>query len=363
MARHVSLHRWYGFASLQQLARAYATPGRATPGLAVRIGRIATDGPGIVELSDATVQPAFESRITLERAQLTGLDTGTPPAGPAKLAVSARIGKYASAELDGRIVAFRPQITASVDAKLREIEMPTLSSYAVKMLGYRVVSGQLNGDLQLRITRGRLEGRNKLMLENLSMAPKSGDSAEQLKARLTMPLDSALSMLRDKDNNVKLEVDVSGDMSDPKFNLTDAINRALTGAMRSASVSYLKYYFQPYGTLITVAELAGKALQLRLDPVAFPPGQATPAVASRAYLEKVGKLLQERKNLRIKLCGKAVARDGLSGDAARDLAAKRAAALKDYFASQYGIATDRMFLCDPEIDKDADAQARVDLLL
>jgi hypothetical protein len=137
----------------------------------------------------------------------------------------------------------------------------------------------------------------------------------------------------------------------------------LTRALRTASVSYLKYFFQPYGTLITVAELADKALQLRLDPVPFPPGAAIPAPETKDYLEKVGKLLQERTNLRVKLCGKAVPRDGLSGDAARALAAMRAETLKDYFASQYGIATDRLFLCDPELDKDEAAQPRVDLTL
>ena len=364
VARHVTPQRWYGFASLQELTRAFATPAaQAKPGLAVHIGRIATADPGLIELSDATVQPAFRARIALEHARLTGLDTGTPPAGPAQLALAARIGKYATAEVDGRFDAFSPKITASLEAKLREIEMPALSPYTVKMLGYRVVSGQLNGDLRLRITHGRLEGRNKLALENLSVTPQSDAAAEKLKAQLTMPLDSALAMLRDKNNNVNLDMDVSGNVDDPKFSLTDAINQALTKALRTASVSYLKYFFQPYGSLIVVAELADKALQLRLDPVPFPPGAATPAPATQDYLEKVGKLLQERTDLRLKLCGMAVPGDKLSGDAARDLATKRAETIKDYFVSKYGIASDRLFLCEPALDQDKEALPRVDLTL
>ncbi len=363
VARHVTRHRWYGLASLQELARAFATPAQAKPGLIVRIGSIETEGPGSIALSDATVKPAFHSRITLKNARLTGLDTGTPPAGPAKLALSAQIGKYATAELHGQFDAFRPQITANLEAKLREIDMQALSVYTVKMLGYRVVSGQLNSDTRLQIAQGRLDGKNKIALSNLSVTPKDEAAAEQLKARLTMPLDSALAMLRDKNNNVNLDVDISGDVSDPKFSLTDAINQALTKALRTASISYLKYFFQPYGTLITVAELAGKTLQLRLDPVPFAPAEATPAPDTKDYLEKVGKLLRERTNLRIKLCGKAVPRDGLNGDAARNLAIKRAETLKDYFVSEYGIASDRLFLCDPVLDKDEEAQPRVDLTL
>ena len=362
-ARHEASGGWYGYTSLHDLASTLPAPAETKPGLTVRIGRIANEDPGVIELSDASVKPPFHTRITLDSVRLTGLDTGTPPAQPAKLALSARAGKYATIELNGRFDALQPAISANLQAKARQIDMQALSAYAVKMFGYRIVSGQLNSDLQLRIAQGRLEGNNKILLANLSVTPKDEAAAEQLKERLTMPLDSALDMLRDKDNNVHLETHLSGDMSDPKFSLTDAINQALTRALQTASVSYLKYFFQPYGTLITVAEFAGKALRLRLDPVPFPAAKATPAPATRDYLEKVGKLLQKRAKLRLKLCGKAVPRDGVSGEAALALANKRAEGLKDYFVKQYGIASDRLFLCDPELDKGADAQPRVDLTL
>ena len=362
-ARHEASGSWYGFAPLHELASTFPAPAEAKPGLAVHIGRIATEDPGVIELSDAAIKPEFHTRITLDSVRLTGLDTGTPPAQPAKLSLSARAGKYATIELNGRFDALRPAISANLEAKTRQIDMQALSAYSAKMFGYRIVSGQLNSDLRLRIAQGRLEGNNKIMLANLSVTPKDEAAVEQMKTRLTMPLDSALDMLRDKDNNVHLETHLSGDMSDPQFSLTDAINQALTHALQTASVSYLKYFFQPYGTLITVAELAGKALQMRLDPVPFPAAKATPAPATRDYIEKVGKLLQKRTKLRLKLCGKTVPRDGLSGDAALALATKRAEGLKDYFVKQYGIASDRLFLCDPELDKGADAQPRVDLTL
>ena len=362
-ARHEARGSWYGFASLHELASTFPASAEAKPALTVRVGRIANEDPAVIELSDAAVNPEFHTRITLDTVRLTGLDTGTPPAQPAKLALSARAGKYATIELNGRFDAFQPAISANLQAKTRQIDMQALSAYSVKMLGYRIVSGQLNSDIKLRIAQGRLEGNNKIMLANLSVTPADEATVEQLKERLTMPLDSALDMLRDKDNNVHLETHLSGDMSDPKFSLTDAINQALTRALQTASVSYLKYFFQPYGTLITVAEFAGKALRLRLDPVPFPAAKATPAPATRDYIEKVGKLLQKRTKLRLKLCGKTVPRDGLSGDAALALATKRAEGLKDYFVKQYGIASDRLFLCDPELDKGADAQPRVDLTL
>jgi hypothetical protein len=358
--------RWYGIAALQALQREFAAaaaPAAAGNKLAIRIGDITLDDPGLIELSDLGVQPPYRSRVTVTRAQLTGLDTGATPAQPAVLLLSVRLGKYGSAEVRGRIRAIEPRLQADITARLREFDLPGLSPYAVQMLGYRLVSGQLSDDSEIKITNGRIEGRNKFALANLSVAPRNEAAAEKMATRLAMPLESALAMLRDKNNNVNLEIHISGNLGDPKFDVTDAINQALTGAIRGASVTYLKYFFQPYGALITVAELAGKAMQLRLDPVTFAAGSAVLTAQTHDYLAKVGKLLQERQNLRVKLCGKAVPQDGLSGDAALALARQRAEALKDHFVKQYGIASDRLFLCDPEFAQDAAAGPRVDLAL
>ena len=355
--------RWYGITALQALQRELATPEAPGDKLAIRIGDITLDDPGLIELSDFGVQPAFRSRVTVTRAQFSGFDTGANPAQPATLVLSARLGKYSSAEVRGRFRAIEPKLQADITARLREFDLPGLSPYAVQMLGYRLVSGQLSDDSEIEITNERLAGKNNIALANLSVVPRNEAAAEKMNTRLAMPLESALAMLRDKNNNVNLEINISGNLSDPKFDVTDAINQALTGAIRGASVTYLKYFFQPYGALITVAELAGKAMQVRLDPVAFPAGEAVLTPETHDYLAKVGKLLQERQDLRVKLCGKAVPRDGLAGDAALALARLRAEALKDYFVNQHAIATDRLFLCDPEFEQDAEARPRVDLAL
>ena len=363
VARHNTKHRWYGFNQLLDLKRSQTTPAEPAPPLVVRIGSIVLGDPGLIELSDLTVKPAFQTRLTVTNAQMTGLDTSPSPAQPGRLALSTRVGKYTTTELSAKFHTFAPKLSTDLQVKVREFELPALSAYAIKMLGYRILSGKLDSDIDLKIVNEHLEGLNKNTLKEFALKRVNDASAEQLEARLTMPLESALAMLRDKHNNVHLEVILSGNMSDPKFDLTDIINQALTKALRTASVSYLKYFFQPYGTLITVAELAGKALQLRLDPVPFAPGESTPTSTAQDYLAKVGTLLGERPKLRLKLCGKAVMRDKLTEEAAKTLASRRAEVLKDYFANQHGIAIDRLFLCDPELDQDAEALPRVELVL
>lgn len=363
VAAHEKRGSWYGLTPLRAFLRAIEPPGPKKPALPLRIGTIAIQEPGLIELSDNAIKPAFQSRLSLTSAMLTGVDTNTAPKSPTNVAIKTRIGKYAAAELHGQILTYRPKMAASLLFKWREFELPTLSSYSARMLGYRAVSGQMSGELDLQIADGRLDGKSKLLFAKLAMKPIDDASVEQLKDQISVPLETGLNMLRDKNGKVNLEVDISGDIGDPKFDLTNAINQALTKAMRTASVSYLKYYFQPFGTLIMVAELAGKTMQLRLDPVTYAPGAVTPEPGAQDYLAKIGKLLQEREKLGIKLCGKSASMDAVTEEAARALATRRAERLKDILVNEYGIASDRLFLCEPELDKDAAARPRVELLL
>ncbi|MCV6628061.1 MAG: hypothetical protein OIF38_18350, partial [Cellvibrionaceae bacterium] len=59
----------------------------------------------------------------------------------------------------------------------------------------------------------------------------------------------------------------------------------------------------PYGSLITVGSwLSDQAQKIRLDPIEFDAGQSQLNQAQLAYIEKLGKLLQDKQKLRIKAC-------------------------------------------------------------
>ena len=127
-----------------------------------------------------------------------------------------------------------------------------------------------------------------------------------------MPLDTALDTLRDKNNTIKLEIPVAGNVNDPKFSVNDAISQALAKGVQKGALSYLTLALQPYGTLITAAKYAGEAAtRVRLNPVQFEPGQSALDDSDREYLDKVAKVLKDRPKIAIKLCGVAASPDRL----------------------------------------------------
>jgi hypothetical protein len=209
-----------------------------------------------------------------------------------------------------------------------------------------------------------------------------------------VPLETALSTLRDKNDDIKLEVPISGDIDDPKFDISDAIEQAVVKGMKFSALSFLKYALQPYGALIAVGQYAveegAAALTgVQLDPVFFAPGARTLDDEALDYLERIAELAKGRPELRIKICGKATsadktalggkppqtpkAADKPSSDSGshgsgqklklRALAKGRAAAIKEHLVKNLGIEPDRLFVCFPEIDEDPEARPRADLLI
>jgi hypothetical protein len=220
-----------------------------------------------------------------------------------------------------------------------------------------------------------------------------------------IPLQSALEVLRDNDNDVRLKIPISGDVSDPKFSISDAINQALIKGLTMGTLSYMKYMLGPYGMAIGIVELGAKIGQkvltgIRLKPVDFQPGASGLDPAAMEYLDKVAAILKEKKDLRLRLCGwatesdrtgpregapKAAAPSGsepletksapgsqsdaqkesrfpLSEEAMLTLAEQRAAQIEDILVRQHGIKDKRIFICTPEIDENPEAKPRVEIV-
>ena len=237
----------------------------------------------------------------------------------------------------------------------------------------------MDTDLNLKIVLGKLHGESNFRLNNLKIKAAEKKTEAGQDTGLKMPLESTLKLLRDKKNNIQLKVPISGDITDPQFSFRDAINQAVVRALTMASFSYLKYMLGPYGTAIGIAELAIKAIPgIRLQPVVFKPGSSDLNQDALAYLKKITTILRERPDLQISVCGLATETDRrfLSKQSLKqgtasssidnqllDLAQKRAESIKDHLIGLYKIDNKRIFICKPELDKNAEAPPRAELLV
>ncbi len=344
-----------------------------------------------VKIVDKSVKPAFKSELLIKQARISNIDSSRHDAA-SPFTINASLDKYSSLHFDGEILPFSDPLTLKFKGKIANVNLPPVSSYTSGFIGYDLRSGQLSADLDANIVKGKLDIDNKITLSNLEVKTSDSKKSESLTKQLSMPLNSALSLLRDKNNDIKLSIPVKGDINKPDFDISDVINKAIGVAMKQASLSYLSHALQPYGSLITLAKLAKTAAEyVSLNPILFSPASSLADNTAIEYSTKIASLMKERPDLKIKLCGIATAQDSqalvrqkqdnwkqkqqqstpdskatpplfsVSDEELLDLALQRSSTIKDILIKNHGINASRLFQCQPSLEQDADSKPRLDL--
>ena len=93
----------------------------------------------------------------------------------------------------------------------KNIELPRFSVYTGKYLGREIEKGKLILDLHYNIDNDKLHSSNRVLFDQLTL----GKTVESEDAT-SLPLDLALSLLKDPDGQINLDLPVDGDISDPQ---------------------------------------------------------------------------------------------------------------------------------------------------
>jgi hypothetical protein len=383
--------RWYLLSNLSTMVGGSKVEKARRPRQSIAISSLQVSGDSSLRFEDDSVSPAFSTTLQVEKLQLSELDS-TKPKKPTPIKLNAHIGHYSQVNLAGSVKPFVSGLSMDLTGKFHRLNLPSLSSYTVPILGYNITSGHLDSDIKLKVVKGKLNDVNHLAFSDLQVSAVNTAQADQLKSQLNMPLKSVLDLLRDSNDNIKVTVPVTGNLNAPDFHLGNVIDQALGNAIKLAAVDYVKYALQPYGAIILLAQFAHhEATEVHLTPVAFEPGDATLDSTAKEYMARLGTLLKDRPHLRVRFCGQATRIDrsvlnqrmavrnqrsntttalntqsnpvSVSDRQLDNLAAARARAIENHLVNHYGITPDRLFICKPAIDNQPNAQPEVKLEL
>ncbi len=337
----------------------------------INIHSIYFSGANHIQIFDESVTPKYEQQISIETFRIENIDNSSLD-NSINIFLDAKFDKHSLIAVQGQAKPFYPEISLTTTGKIKNVDLSKLSPYSSTYLGYNIKTGALSGDVECKVDAGELLVNDKIIMNNIKLSPDDQEKIDQLSKQFTMPLDYALSIIRDKNNDVILEIPVSGDVENPDFNFNDIVKIAMKKALKKASMSIVKNLLQPYGSLITATKLAvegGKYItKIRLDPVVFPVGSVDDLAGVSDYLSKVKQILVEKPDMRLTICGKTVPGDlpdknvEENKDDFLSVAKQRSQVIQDYFVDQ-GISADRLFLCNPEVDLSDNALPRVELSL
>lgn len=262
-----------------------------------------------VYFHDESVDPPYTADIRPLELTVTDIDTGLPEQDMV-IALQATINKLAKLNTDAKVRPFGERMNLSAEGELKYLDMPPLSPYAMKAMGYYIRRGQANATFNATVMEDQLDSKIKLKLNKFNIKEGDPEKVKSMSENLSMPLDMALNILRDKQDNIELDLKIEGDINDPQFDASKVINKALGNATKYAAVYVLKQSLQPWGTVFSVASFVGKQITTpRFEPVAFKPGTNELTEEHRQYLEKMATMLNDRPGLDLNICALASEQD------------------------------------------------------
>jgi hypothetical protein len=238
-------------------------------------------------------------------------------------------------------------------------------------IAYEITTGQLDLDARVDLQDEQLDAELDAMLRRLKVKKATGTDIEN---ELGMPLTSALNLVRDSDDNIRLEnIAIKGNLGDPEVSARQLITKAVSKALLSGSMTFFKFALQPYGAALMAAEMIGKqAGKIRLEPLRMTPGLAEVAADHVDYIDRIADVMTQRPQVHIMLCGEASSRADVpeqetTTEAPAEpvdhtpmltaLADDRASAVKRILFDR-GLSSERLLICKSTINDDP-AGARV----
>jgi len=358
----------------------------------MRLGSLMIANDAEIHWKDDKVKPQVNIAVKPLSITLGPIDTAKPRART-KVELLASLQKNNEIKFKGDISPLDPKPNSRLDGTIKGLNLSSLSSYAA-IAGYTLKSGRLDANITAKVTDGKLDVLNKLVLTKLQIEGGGREPTRDTTSEATaMPLNVALGYLRDNEDRIKLDVPITGDLRDPKFNFNDVIRLATQAAAQKAAVNYLTQALQPLGTVLLLGKLANKALNaLQLQAINFKPGDAMLDNTAQAYVQKIAEILKSRPGINLTICGAATESDRavmlanllelaennaildtsheasgietqveIGDEDLLKLANQRSKQISDLLAIKHKTNPDQLFDCRPIIDKNLDAVPSVTL--
>src|SRR6185295_12672352 len=208
------------------------------------------------------------------------------------------VGRNAPIEVNGKVNPFARDLFFDIKAEARNIDLPPLSTYAVKYAGYGIEKGSLSFKVSYLLEKRQLKASNNIYLDQLTFGPPV-ESPTATKLPVTM----AIALLKDRNGVIDIDLPISGTLDDPQFSIGGIILKALGNLITRIVTA-------PFTFLANLIGGGGP----ELGYVEFAAGRASLSSASESRLQSLAKALDQRPALKLEVTGRvdpATDRDGL----------------------------------------------------
>ncbi len=250
--------------------------------LHLRIGDVVLK-QGKANFKDASLPIPFATLIQNLNGTFSTLDTKNSK--PSVLKLEGKVDKYGYANIGGSLLAFDFKNRANLKILFKNIDMPSLTPYSGKFVGYAIKQGKLSMDLSYKIQKGLMEGENKINLDSLTL----GEKIESEEAT-NLPLGLAIAILKDSQGQIDIDLPVSGDLNSPDFKYGALVWKAIGNLLGSVITS-------PFSLIGSILGIETQALK----SIDFAAGERELIASEEEKMEDYKKILEKKPELKLRI--------------------------------------------------------------
>lgn len=258
------------------------TPAKKEAEMDIRIGDVTLKN-GSANFKDASLPIPFATLIHHLNGAFSTLDTKNSK--PSVLKLEGKVDKYGYAKISGSLLPFDFKDRANLKILFKNIDMPSLTPYSGKFIGYAIQKGKLSMDLSYKIKKGLMEGDNKINLDSLTL----GEKIESEEAT-NLPLGLAIAILKDSKGQIDIDLPVSGDLNDPDFKYGALVWKAIGNLLGSIITSP----FNLIGSLLGIETETLKSID-------FAAGEFELIASEEEKMEQYKQILEKKPELKLSI--------------------------------------------------------------
>ncbi|MFL9877895.1 DUF748 domain-containing protein [Herbaspirillum rhizosphaerae] len=254
----------------------------------VRIGQTVLQG-GNINFTDNFVKPNYTANMTGMGGTIGSIASDKPE--PATIDLRGKIDNDAPLQISGSLNPLFKPMFLDVKASANGVQLPRLTPYSAKYAGYPITKGKLSMDVQYKIENDKLVAQNDVRIEQLTF----GDHVDGPNVT-KLPVMLAVSLLKDRNGTINLNLPISGSLSDPQFSIGGIIMRVFVNLIVKAVTS-------PFALISSM--FGGDSDAGELSYIEFEPGSSELTDDIRKKLDTLGYALHQRPALKIDVMGRA----------------------------------------------------------
>ncbi len=185
----------------------------------IQVDNVTLQG-GNIMFSDHLTQPNFQADMKDITGSVIGLSSRQDTR--AKLHLKGFHGTSSPLDIVGVINPLAPEKYVDIDISFKDIELTKFTPYSSKYLGYKIEKGKLILELDYQIDGNKLVSANRARFDNFHL----GEAVKSEHAT-SLPIGLAISLLKDRQGRINLDLPVTGELDDPEFRVGSIVMKMI----------------------------------------------------------------------------------------------------------------------------------------